>query len=199
MAAILTLVRHGQSRENAAGRWQGRGDAPLTVEGREQMRVLARQLAARGTYAAIYTSPLGRALESAYLLAPVLGEVPVYTEPDLVEYDFGAWDGLAPAELAVRGFWEAVSRDPMFAPPGGEPFASSAVRVVRAFWQIAAGLGGARAVIVSHGLVLAAALGQLLEGDPRAASRYSLGNGGMAEVALEGNTATLRHVDPPVS
>jgi broad specificity phosphatase PhoE len=198
MATLLTLVRHGQSRENAAGRWQGRSDGPLTAAGRRQMQALAERLVARGTYAAIYTSPLGRALESARLLAPRLGGVPVYTEAGLAEYDFGVWDGLTPAELLARGFWEAVSRDPTFAPPGGEPFAEAVARVVGVLRRIAVERGGERAVIMSHGLVLAATLGQLLDGDSRAAARYTLDNAGMAELALDGGVA-VRHLDPPVS
>jgi broad specificity phosphatase PhoE len=51
---------------------------------------------------------------------------------------------------------------------------------------------------MSHGLVLAATLGQLLDGDSRAAARYTLDNAGMAELALDGGVA-VRHLDPPVS
>ena len=43
----ITFVRHGQSEANAAGRWQGQSDSPLSEHGQEQARLLAKRLAGR--------------------------------------------------------------------------------------------------------------------------------------------------------
>jgi len=196
--AVLTLVRHGETRENAAGRWQGRSDSPLTEEGKRQAEQLAGRLRLRGPFAAIYASPLGRALETARLVAPVLGDLAVRPAPGLVEYDFGEWDGLTPAELRARGFWDRVARDPGFAPPGGEPFSEAARRVNGALGAIAVAHVGERVVVVGHGLAFAAGLALLLDRDPLRAERYTLDNGGMAELAMSLSLNLVR-IDPVIA
>lgn len=55
---LLATVRHGQTVENALGRWLGLRDSPLTEEGRQQAMVLGTCLPPKGSWAAIYTSPL---------------------------------------------------------------------------------------------------------------------------------------------
>jgi len=65
---ILYLVRHGQSDWNAANRFQGHVDRPLTDLGRAQAEALARELAATALEG-IYSSPLRRALETAMAVA----------------------------------------------------------------------------------------------------------------------------------
>lgn len=194
----MTLIRHGRTQANVEGRWQGRGDGPLTPEGRMQVQALAHRLARRTRYAVIYTSPLGRAVETAGLLASSLGDVPVKTEARLLEYDFGAWDGLTPAELRARGFWHAVQRDPEFTPPGGEPFGAAARRAVAALRDLAASHRDARLLVVGHGLTLAAALALLIDDDPRHAPRYALDNAGTAELSFD-RLPALVHIDPVVS
>lgn len=181
----LATVRHGQTVENARGRWQGLRDSPLTDEGRQQAMALGERLKPQGPWTAIYTSPLGRAVESAGLLAAALGAPVLPPERDLREYDFGAWDGLTPAELAARGFWTAVGRDAEFTPPGGEPFAAAARRLTAALARIASAHAGDDIVVVTHGLALAAGLALMLTGDARNAARYALPNGGLALVRMD--------------
>ncbi len=131
-------------------------------------------------WAAIVSSPLGRAVETATLLAVPVGAPVLPPEPALREYDFGEWDGLMPRELEARGFWRAVQRDPEFAPPGGEGFAAAARRLAAALDGIAAVHTGQRVIVVTHGLALAAALALVLTGNVRNAARYTLPNGGLA-------------------
>lgn len=197
-AAILMLTRHGQTLDNAEGRWEGRRDGTLTREGRRQVEALGQRLKPMGPYAVVYVSPLGRAVETAQLLLTALGEPPVRTDVRLAEYDFGAWDGLTSAELRARGFWEAVQKDPEFAPPLGESFSAAARRAATALQEVAARHPGTRVAVVGHGLVLAAALALLLDGDPRGAPGYALGNAGMAELMLD-SRPRLIHLDPVIS
>jgi broad specificity phosphatase PhoE len=91
-----------------------------------------------------------------------------------------------------------VQRDPEFAPPLGEPFGAAARRVATALREVAARHPGARVAAVGHGLVLAAALALLLDGDPRRAPRYALGNAGMAELMLDSGPRLI-HLDPVIS
>lgn len=196
--SFLTLVRHGQTEDNATGRWQGKRDSPLTTDGRRQVEALALRLEPDGPYVAIYASPLARAVQTAEILAPPLGAPIVRQEPDLREFDFGAWDGLTPAELRTRGFWREVTRDPEFTPPGGEAFGAGARRVAGVLQTIAGRHRGRRVLVVGHGLTLAAALARLLDGDPRQAPRYALANGAMAQLAMN-DRPRLAHLDPPIS
>src|SRR5262245_20577361 len=61
MPTRILLVRHGQSEWNAAGRWQGQQDPPLTELGRRQARAAAETI---GAIEAVFASDLQRALET---------------------------------------------------------------------------------------------------------------------------------------
>ena len=62
---IVYLARHGESDWNAANRFQGHSDRPLTALGRRQAKALADDVAGLAALAAVYTSPLRRALDTA--------------------------------------------------------------------------------------------------------------------------------------
>ena len=66
MSLEVLLIRHGQSEWNASGRWQGQQDPPLTDVGRADARRAASGL---GTFDAVMSSPLLRAVETAAALA----------------------------------------------------------------------------------------------------------------------------------
>lgn len=99
MATRVLLVRHGQSEWNAAGRWQGQADPPLSDLGREQARLAA---AAVGAIDAIFASDLQRASETALIISEATGVGPVVLEPGLRERDAGEWSGLTRAEIDER-------------------------------------------------------------------------------------------------
>jgi probable phosphoglycerate mutase len=93
----IFFVRHGESEANILKTFSNRGwKHPLTQLGQNQARALAAQLQGRGV-AAIYTSPLRRAVESAQILAERLG-VPCQIEPALIEYDVGIYEGRSDEE-----------------------------------------------------------------------------------------------------
>jgi probable phosphoglycerate mutase len=88
----LHLARHGESEANFSGIFSSRGwKHPLTARGREQAAALAERLAPE-KLAAIYSSPLMRAMETAEIVAKTRG-MPVITEPALREYDVGIFEG----------------------------------------------------------------------------------------------------------
>ena len=75
----LYLIRHGETDWNVEGRWQGHADVPLNEHGRQQAIQISQQLAGVGL-AAIYSSDLQRAQETAQALSAVTG-LGVRTEP----------------------------------------------------------------------------------------------------------------------
>lgn len=131
----LLLIRHGETAHNAEQLVLGQADVPLTERGRLQAQALARRLAGesektgaahvadRGAPAAVYCSPLQRALATAKPFADDLG-LSLRIEPRLIEMDIGEMEGLTFAELRERypDFLRAwVSDQVEDAPmPGGE-------------------------------------------------------------------------------
>ena len=148
----LLLVRHGETDWNRDGRWQGHADAPLNERGQEQARALADQLA-REEIAAVYTSDLSRARETAEIIAARVG-TPVHVDPRLREVDVGGWSGLTTAEIRTR-FPEDVTRwhdgDPSHAFDGGETYTAMGERVVAAVAEISARHAGEQVLVVLHG------------------------------------------------
>ncbi len=147
----LYLLRHGQTELSVARRYSGRGNPPLTEVGRGQAEAAARRLAKLEGLAAVVSSPLGRAQETARAVAAATG-AELSSDDDLVETDFGAWEGLTFAEAAERD--PDVHRrwlgDPSVPAPGGESFDQVHRRVRRARDAVLSRFGGADVVVVSH-------------------------------------------------
>ena len=146
----VLLVRHGETDENAAARFQGRHDTRLNDRGREQSRVLAHALRGEGLRA-LYSSPLLRAHETARIIGAAIGLEPILDER-LVEAEAGAWTGrliadIVAGERSEYERWRAV--DPSFRFPGGESVAEQAQRIAAALADVAA--GPLPAVVVTHG------------------------------------------------
>jgi broad specificity phosphatase PhoE len=154
----VLLVRHGETDDNAADRFQGQLDTPLNARGREQARTLARELAGEGLRA-LYSSPLARARETAEIVGARLGLDPVL-DPRLMEADSGDWSGRLYAEIiaAQPGAFDAWrAADPAFRFPNGESVAEQAARVAAALADV--GGGPLPAVVVCHGGVIRAVEG----------------------------------------
>ena len=147
---LVILARHGESDWNAAGRWQGHTDRPLTDRGRRQAEELARRLA-HVPLDAVYASDLERARETAAAVAKPRG-LEVEGLPELREVDVGSWAGLTREEAAERfpdGFrrwldWEIGWDD-------GETYEEMGARVADAVRSLAARHAGGRILVVSHG------------------------------------------------
>jgi broad specificity phosphatase PhoE/ribonuclease HI len=146
------LLRHGQTELSVERRYSGRGNPPLTELGRRQADAAAHHLGRRGGITAVVSSPLQRAYDTATAAAKVLG-LDVTVDDDLIETDFGDWEGLtfgeaAQRDPAIHGKW---LRDTSVAPPGGgESFDTVAHRVRRARTRIIADYGDATVLVVSH-------------------------------------------------
>jgi probable phosphoglycerate mutase len=152
-ATRLLLVRHGETALTAERRYSGRGEVPLTGRGTAQARAVARRIGALGVdLAAVVSSPLSRCVDTAKAIVAACGDGPVRVDPDLVECDFGAWDGLTFAE--VREGWPAQLDEWLgsveVAPPGGESFAAVAARVSRAVGRLRAEHPTGAVAVVSH-------------------------------------------------
>lgn len=151
----VLLVRHGETDDNAADRFQGQLDTRLNDRGRDQARALAGLLASEGLRA-LYSSPLARARETAAILGARLGLEPVLDDR-LMEADSGDWSGRLYTEIIADqpgafDAWRAA--DPAFRFPNGESVAEQRTRVAAALADVRA--GPLPAVVVCHGGVIRA-------------------------------------------
>lgn len=146
----LLFIRHGESTWNAAGRWQGQGDPPLSERGRIQAAAAAMALRGRDL-AILAASDLRRAAATADRIGTELG-LPVRLVPGLRELDVGAWSGLRHEEIELR-FLDELTRfrsgDPDVCPGGGETRRALRERVTAALSALAVEAPG-RVAVVSH-------------------------------------------------
>jgi probable phosphoglycerate mutase len=182
-ALTTVLVRHGASPLSPQKRFSGRGDVPLSEEGRAQAARLAERLAERGGIDLVVTSPLRRARRTAEAVAAAVG-ADLVVEPDLAETDFGRWEGHTFAE--VREQWpaelDAWLASTEVAPPGGESFAATAERVRGALDRLRARHAGKTVAVVSHVTPIKTLLRFALDAPPSALFRLHLDVAGLSEV-----------------
>jgi probable phosphoglycerate mutase len=152
---VFWLIRHAESTWNAAGRWQGQRNPPLSERGRRQAAGLARALAGEGVETLI-TSDLARAFETAAIVGRVLGMQP-RPEPALRELDAGDWSGLPRSEIARRDA-EVLARfdsgDVNVSAGGGESRRDVARRARRALLAIGRENAARRLAVVTHSGVI---------------------------------------------
>src|ERR1700730_9268316 len=98
--AQVIIVRHGQTEWNLKGVRQGHLDSPLTDRGVAQAKALGERLA-REKFTALYSSDLGRAVQTAQMIAAVTGHV-IITDERLRERHLGIFQGLSGDEIRER-------------------------------------------------------------------------------------------------
>jgi broad specificity phosphatase PhoE len=122
----IWLVRHGATEWSTTMRHTGRTDVPLTDDGRAAARKLVRELS-QHEFAAVFSSPLQRARETAQLAGFPHPEI----VPDLAEWDYGEFEGRTTDDIRAQGpewvDW-TVFRGPI---PGGESLHEVAERTRR--------------------------------------------------------------------
>lgn len=153
----LVMIRHGECVANALGRAGGPlGDGGLTERGRAQCAALARRLVITGELAnaaALYSSALPRAIESAAILAPAIREGLVAVEDEsLNELGVGVADGLTWDEIAERFSLPDWDVDPFQVNvPGGESLMEFYARCVEAIERLVGRHPQELVVLVVHG------------------------------------------------
>jgi broad specificity phosphatase PhoE len=155
--SMIYLARHGETEFNVARRHQGHVDSQLTQLGRRQARGAGRALAglvdARDTV--IFSSPLGRALMTAEIIADTMGvTTPIIKDPDLKEIWMGSAEGMTEHEMSIRwpGRQSLSANDSLsFESPDGEHLNALRERLSRALIHVAAHNATSQ-IVVSHGV-----------------------------------------------
>jgi probable phosphoglycerate mutase len=195
----VCYIRHGENRANLTGELSCRKvDYPLTDRGAGQAREVAERLSGEATPAAIYSSPLRRAAQTADIIAGRLG-LPVVTLEDLRELDVGDLEGRSDEAawktyLEVAYAWLAGDHDRRY--PGGEDFHQVIARVTRALARAAGHPPGSRVLMIAHDGLIRVALPALC---PSAeAPGTGLPQCGLAELAVSpAHDATSHPSGPP--
>ena len=164
----ILLVRHGLTVLGAEDRFAGSTDVPLSDEGREQARRLARRLAGEPLVAA-YASPMQRAMETAAIVADPHDLDPIARD-GLREIGHGRWEGLRRQEVEERfpDEYAAWEMDPLTcAPAGGETGLSVMARSLPVLHEIVRRHAGAEVLVVSHKATIRLLVSSLLGFDAR--------------------------------
>ena len=163
----LLVIRHGETEWSRTGRHTGRTDVPLNDQGRDEARDAARTLDG-WNIACAYTSPLGRARETAELVEPARG---VVVDPDLVEWDYGIYEGRTTPEIREEepewSVWTHLMK-------GGETTEQVGARVDRFLTRVLGELDAGNAAVFAHGHVLAILIARWCELDPIEGRRFPL-------------------------
>lgn len=189
----LLLARHGETEWNRNGRWQGHADVPLSDDGRDQARRLARRLKLEvERIDQIYASDLGRAFETAEIVAADL-RLPVHPLIELREIHIGSWSGLTSDEIRSQFplEWRLHETGDDFRRGGhGETMADFRSRVGRAAEELVRRHPGERLLLVTHGGAIRALLYYVSQGSwPVDETRVE--NTSLTEVVFEGGAPRI--------
>jgi uncharacterized phosphatase len=182
----LYLVRHGETEWNRLRRIQGLTDIPLNDTGREQARRTG-MLLTRRPVTRVFASPLGRARETAEIIARELGLPEPELRDALVERNYGSAEGMGFHEIDVK-------YPPGTDVPGRESREEVAARVIPALQAIAAEHPGESIVVVSHGGAIRAAL---TTAEPRGGFA-AITNGSVHSFHVDGEDLRLVAFDDPI-
>jgi broad specificity phosphatase PhoE len=145
-------LRHGVTDWNRQGLFQGRTDIPLNDEGLAQAHLAARQLQ-NVPFDIIVSSPLSRAFRTAEIIAAA-SRKPVSGDADLIECDFGSFEGKSISETMCEHGITAKQALATILPPDGEAWASVSERSLRCVGEWLGRHPQATILFVSHDAVM---------------------------------------------
>jgi broad specificity phosphatase PhoE len=190
-AGELVLLRHGATEWSASGKHTGRTDVPLSPLGEQQAARVASLIADR-TFALVLASPLVRAQETAQLA----GLSHIETDPNLVEWDYGGYEGLTTAQIrAILPGW-SLWRDGVPAHGDGQPGETAADvggRADRVIARVLPMLGRGDVALVSHGHFLRVLAARWLSLAPTGGAMLALDTGSVSVLGFEHGAHVLRH------
>ena len=188
MPLEIVLARHGETEWSRDGRHTGRTDVPLTEEGRREA-LLLRDALAEWTFVKVLSSPLERALETCRLA----GLADAVTTDDLLEWDYGDYEGITTAEIRkTRPDWY-LWRDGC---PNGEDAATVGQRADRVIAAVEAVDGAV--VLFAHGHLLRVLAARWLGLGPEAGALLALSTGTLSVLGYERETRVVRRWNAPV-
>jgi len=179
----IVLVRHGETEWSRAGRHTGSTDVPLTERGREEARAVGDALVGR-RFALVLTSPLSRAAETCRLAGYEQAAEP---RDDLMEWDYGAYEGRTTAEIRDERPGWTLWDDGV---PDGETPVDVGQRADRVLTEI--GRASGDVAVFAHGHVLRVLAARWLGLEPEAGRLFALDPATISVLGHERETPVLR-------
>lgn len=165
-STIITLVRHGKVAGPAA--LYGRTDIALSAAGHSDLTRALNNLHAQTPISQLISSPRIRCLQVAQEFS-AQHKIPLRTEDNLQEMDFGIWDGIPFDELGdewknIEAFWDSPHG---VQPPEGESLTDFAARVITSWESLIGNIKHGHNVIICHGGVIRILIAHILQLDWR--------------------------------
>jgi probable phosphoglycerate mutase len=179
----LLLVRHGETEWSASGQHTSWTDLPLTRHGEEQAKSLAPLLTGR-SFSLALTSELGRAIRTAELA----GLTGALTDPDLHEWDYGAYEGVTTVDIhRTRPDWDLWTDGVPPGPDGhpGESPEEVGRRADRVLARVEAALPDGDVILVAHGHFLRVVTARRLGLAPAEGRLFQLATGTVSRLSME--------------
>ncbi|MFJ9153232.1 histidine phosphatase family protein [Streptomyces sp. NPDC102270] len=179
----LLLVRHGETEWSASGQHTSWTDLPLTRHGEEQAKSLAPLLTGR-SFSLALTSELGRAIRTAELA----GLTGALTDPDLHEWDYGAYEGVTTVDIhRTRPDWDLWTDGVPPGPDGhpGESPVEVGRRADRVLARVEAALPDGDVVLVAHAHFLRVLTARRLGLAPEEGRLFQLATGTVSRLSME--------------
>ena len=183
------LVRHGETEWSLSGQHTGTTDISLTEHGRQVARRL-RPILAKESFALVLTSPMQRARETCRLAG---FETVASVEPDLMEWNYGRYEGLTPGQIAATAPGWLIFRDGC---PGGEQPQDIGERVDRVIARVRAIKGDI--VLFAHGHVFRVFAARWLGLPPAAGQHFLLDTATMNILTYYHGVAAIKQWNAPV-
>jgi len=176
----LIIVRHGETQWNIANIRQGHLDSELTDIGIAQAKALAQRLL-RERFSALYSSDLGRAVQTAQIIADATGHE-IITDARLRERHLGIFQGLTSDEMKEKYPEEYKlhrTLGPDYVIPGGESVRQQVARNITYLNEIGAKHAGEAIVVITHGGVLSGLFRHTFSIPFEAPRRFEFTNAGL--------------------
>ena len=184
----IVLVRHGETEWSRTGRHTGMTDIPLSPHGREEAEAVGAMLRGR-QFAQVLTSPLTRAVDTCRLAGFGASAL---RQPDLAEWDYGAYEGLTTAEIrATRPGW-TLWREGV---PGGETIDQVGARADGVIEVLRRATGPT--AVFSHGHFLRVLAARWLGLAPADGRLFALDPASISTIGYEHEAAVIRLWNEP--
>ena len=184
----ITLVRHGETKWNVLGKFQGCRDINLSDEGILQAQYLSKRF--QNKFDHIYTSPLNRARQTAEIISKDSSSTSM-VELDLREIDFGDWEGLTIKEIETN-FPERFTQwrnDELDGPMCGGDLSikKASIRAKKVILDIIKKHPGDNIIIVAHGGIIKAGLIGIFDWKMTMYHKIILGNTSICKIIFDDN------------
>jgi broad specificity phosphatase PhoE len=178
----IVVVRHGETSWSLAGRHTGLTDVPLTPTGERQAGAVGALLRGQ-TFAVVVTSPLGRARRTA----EIAGYTDPQVDPDLVEWDYGGYEGLTTLEIRARVGrpWTIFADGVTPGDTPGETLAAVGARADRIIARLSPHLDEGDVLLFSHAHLLRVLAARWVGEAPTFGARLALATATISRLGTE--------------